>query len=397
MSLETPTTTEISDNIVSQMEANLNQSVPLLSKSFIRVMAKAMAGVFVLIYKYGGFIFLQVFPSTASNKETIVNGKTITPLAEWGSLIGVGSQTPAVQAELYAAVTVQSAGATLPAGSQLINRTNGVTYLTTTSVLLSGSSVTLGIKASADQSGGDGSGTIGNLDAGAIVSFANPLPSVARDATIQSVITYGVDAETTDSYRQRIIERFQARPQGGAYADYRVWGEAVEGIAAVYPYTGQTPGAVNVYVLASDGPGIVNGIPTAAQLQAVLDACYYDEEGRATRAPVNSLVNTYSIYRIEFEAVITDLSVDNIDQVKADIDAALVEYYYSREPYIAGLSALPQRNRVTRSGVAGVVDDVVSAAGGIFSDAKLTRSGVFVDVYTLGIGQLARSGGVIYQ
>lgn len=397
MSLETPTTADISANIVAQMESALNQTVPLLSKSFIRVMAKAMAGVFILIYKYGGFIFLQMFPSTASNRETQVNGKTIIPLAEWGNLIGVGSQTPASQAQLYAAVTIEANGDTLPAGSQLINRTNGVTYLTVSSAILNGSSITLAIRASADQSGGDGAGTIGNLDAGAIVSFANPLASVGRDATIQSTINTGVDAETTDAYRQRIIDRFKARPQGGAYADYRTWGESVHGIASVYPYTGPTPGTVDVYVLASDAPGIVNGIPTMAQLEAVLDACYYDEEGRATRAPVNALVNTHSIYRIEFEAVITDLNVDNPDQVKADIEAALVEYYYSREPYIAGLSALPQRNRVTRSGVAGVVDDVVSAAGGIFSAVQLTRSGVFVDVYTLGIGQLARSGGVIYQ
>lgn len=83
MSLQTPTTKEISDNIIAQLEASLNQSIPLLPKSFLRVLSKALAGVFVLLYKYGGFMFLQVFVRTASAKETIINGNSVTPLIEW--------------------------------------------------------------------------------------------------------------------------------------------------------------------------------------------------------------------------------------------------------------------------------------------------------------------------
>jgi hypothetical protein len=90
MSLQTPTTKEISESIIAQLEASLNQSIPLLPKSFLRVLAKTLAGVFVLLYKYAGFMFLQMFVQTASAKQTTVNGKTFTPLTQWGRLIGVG-------------------------------------------------------------------------------------------------------------------------------------------------------------------------------------------------------------------------------------------------------------------------------------------------------------------
>ena len=108
MSLVTPTTKDISDNIIAQLEASLNQTIPLLPKSFTRVLAKAMAAVFVLLYKYGGFIFLQIFVQTASNVDTEINGKTVNPLIEWGRLIGVGDPTPATSAQLLVDINVET-------------------------------------------------------------------------------------------------------------------------------------------------------------------------------------------------------------------------------------------------------------------------------------------------
>ena len=105
MALETPTTSQINDNIVAQMQASINQSIPLLPKSFIRVLSKVLAGVFVLLYKYGGFAHLQMFVRTASTKETEINGQTLVPLIEWGRLVGVGDPIAATSAELEVTIT----------------------------------------------------------------------------------------------------------------------------------------------------------------------------------------------------------------------------------------------------------------------------------------------------
>lgn len=395
MSLTTPTTKEISDNIIAQLEASLNQTIPLLPKSFLRVLAKTLAGVFILLYKYGGFIFLQIFVQTATADETTVNGKVVKPLIEWGRLIGVTDPTAATNAELLIDITVDNQVGILPSGTQLINADNGVTYITIGAVALSAATVQATIRAASDQAGGGGAGAIGNLDPGAIVSFANPLANVSRNAAVVSQVVTGADAETIEVYRQRVIDRFQKRPQGGAYADYEQWGEETAGIVNIYPYTSDCPGQVDIYCEANTDTD-PDGIPTPAQLQAVLDSIELDQDGLATRRPANALVNSFPITRVGFDITISGLEADNLAQVQADITTAVEEYFLEREPFIEGLSIPPRLDRITQSGVNGVVDDIVSAAGGIFSAAVITRLSINVVVYNLGVGEKSKADTVTF-
>lgn len=397
MSLTTPTTKEINDNIIVQLEASLNQSIPLLPKSFLRVLARALAGVFVLLYKYGGFMFLQIFVRTASANETTVNGKVVTPLTEWGRLIGIGDPAPATAAELTIDITVENQTGVLPAGTQLVGALNGVTYITIGSTSLSAPIVSATIRASSDQAGGGGLGAIGNLGPGAIVSFANPLANVARNTVVTAQVVTGSDEEAIEAYRQRIIDRFQKRPQGGAYADYEQWGEEPAGILNVYPYTSDCPGQVDVYVEATvESSGSPDGIPTAAQLQEVLDSIELDSNGLATRRPANALANTFPITRVGFDVQVTTLQVDDLAAVQQQIETALVEYFINREPYIIGLSVPPRKDRITQTAVGGVIEDIVTANGGIFGSAIVSLNGVQTAAYTLGIGEKAKLNSVSF-
>lgn len=391
MSLTTPTTKEISDNIIAQLEASLNQSIPLLPKAFLRVLARALAGVFVLLYKYGGFMFLQIFVRTATISETTVNGRTLSPLIEWGRLIGIGDPAPATNAELSITITVENQTGVLPSGTQLVNSDNGVTYITIGAVSLDAATKTATIRAVSDQTGGGGAGAIGNLDPGAIVSFANPLANVSRNAPVVSQTVTGADGESTDAYRQRIIDRFQKRPQGGAYADYEQWGEEPAGIINVYPYTGECPGQVDVYVEATpESSGDPDGIPTTAQLQEVLDSIELDQSGLATRRPANALVNAFPIIRIAFDVRVTGLQVNDLAGVQASITDAITEYFADREPFIPGLSIPPRRDRITQTAIAGLVEDIVTANNGIFSGLILSSEDINLNIYTLGVGEKAK-------
>lgn len=392
MSLDTPTTQEINDNIIAQLEATLSQTIPLLPKSFLRVLAKALAGVFILLYKYGGFMFLQIFVQTASASDTKILGETVNPLTFWGRLIGVGDPTAATNAELTIDITVTTQSGTLPSGTQLLNADNGVTYLTIGAVALNAATVSATIRAASDQSGGGGAGTIGNLDPGAIVSFANPLSNVARNAVVTAQTVTAADAEATEVYRQRVIDRFQKKPQGGAYADYEAWGEEVEGIINVYPYTSDCPGQVDVYCEATEASsGSADGFPTTAQLEAVLDSIQLDDNGLASRRPAGALANSFSISRTAFVVTVSALVVDNPATVEADITSAVEEYFLGREPFIFGLSILPRKDQITSSGVGGVVNDVVEAAGGVFGGVVLTEGGTPFSLRTLGIGEKAKA------
>tara|TARA_R110000787_G_scaffold52876_5_gene124321 strand:+ start:40 stop:1236 length:1197 start_codon:yes stop_codon:yes gene_type:complete len=397
MGLNTRTTKQIADNIIANLEASLNQSIPLLAKSFMRVLSTALAGVVVLLYKYAGFMFLQQFVQTATFKSTEINGVELSPLVEHGRLVGVGDPTPATQAELTVDITVTNAVGTLPSGSQLVNTDNGVTYITIGAVLLNASTVSALIRAVNDQADAGGAGAIGNLSVSNIVSFVNPLANVSRDTVVTAQVVVGADGETEAAYRQRVLDRFQKRPEGGAYSDYQLWATGVAGILNSYPYTSACPGQVDVFVEATvASSGSPDGIPTTVQLEEVLAAINFDDSGLASRRPANALANTFAIDRLAFDLRVTGLTVGNLADVQASITTALEEYFLSREPYIIGLSVPPREDRITRSATVALVENIVNDAGGVFSTVLVSKTGVSIESYVLGIGEKAKADTVVF-
>jgi len=398
MAIITPTVAEISDNIVAQLEANLNQTIPLLPKAFSRVLAKAIAGVFVILYKYGGYIGLMQLVKYAPYEETTINGRTMSPLIEWGVLSGIGYPTPATRAELQVQIEVNIPGAALQAGSTLYSADNGYTYAVTASTTLTTPTTTVNVRATGDPNGTGGKGSDGNLPNGAQLRFSTTPAGATETATVTAAITAAADRESEQLYRQRVVSRFSAPPQGGAYSDYRIWATGVAGISNAYPYTGATPGTVSVYVEATpESSGDSNGIPTVAQLDAVSAAIELDDEGLASRRPIGSLVAVYPIARTAFNVSVSGLSVPgSAAEVQDQIQTALFNYFANRSPYIIGLDTQGRADRITATAVGGVVDDVVSAANGIFTGVTVQQGGSNVSTYTLGTGEKAKLGTLTY-
>jgi len=392
-----PSTAEVTANLVAQLETELAQTVPWLPKNALRVLCKAIAGVFTLLYKYLGYMTLQQFVKTAQYADTDVNGRKLNPLLFWGQLIGVGPPAAATNAVLTIDVTVTTQTGQLNVNTQLRNASNGVTYLTLASVLLNAATVSVQVRASQDTAGGRGEGVVGNLNPGAVVTFVNPQSNVSQATTVTSQDTTGANAEAVEVYRQRIIDRFQKRPEGGAPADYEAWGEELTGIVSVYPYTSPCPGQVDLYVEATPASsGSPDGNPTTAQLQAVQDATQLNVSGLASRRPIGALVNTFSINRLPFNVQIVSLVADDLATLTSQIQQAVDEYMAGREPFIPGLSALPRKDRVTQTALGGIVEDLVSAAGGTFTAVRLLSGTTVVPVYTLGAGEKAKTGAISY-
>jgi hypothetical protein len=390
--LVTPTTAQIAANIIVQLEASLSQTIPLLPKAFSRVLAKVLAGVFVTLYKYAGFSLLQQFVATATIEPTVVNGVVIRPLVEWGRLSGVGDPKAAEQAELELSVTVLVQTGSLPGGSQLLYAPTGVVYQTTAAVPLDAATVTVVARASSDQAGGDGSGTVGNLEPGQELGFASPLPNIGRTAIVTGTAVEGAEGEETEVYRERIQARFRRRPQGGASADYQQWGTEVAGVRRAFPYTG-LPGEVDVYVESTDGP---DGIPSGALLTAVELSIQFDPEespsptGLANRRPVNAAVNVLPIIRTGFDVEIGGFEALDEATTLTEIEEGVDEFLRAREPFLVGLSVLPRLDRVTQGAVAGVVNEIAEANGASVAFVVLRKDGVILQQYTLAHGELAK-------
>jgi hypothetical protein len=160
----------------------------------------------------------------------------------------------------------------------------------------------------------------------------------------------------------------------------------------VYPYTSACPGQVDVYSEATvESSGSPDGIPTSAQLQAVLDSIELDQDGLATRRPANAFVNSLPITRTAFDVTVTDLAVDNLGQVQSDIEDAITEFFQDAEPFIDGLDIPPRKDQITRSALIGLVEDIVSAANGIFTTVLFNEvGGVSLERYFLGEGEKAK-------
>ncbi len=372
MSLPTPSTAEVADNILSQLESKLGQTVPLLPKAFLRVLARVLAAVFVLLWKYAGTIFQNMFVRTASAEPTEINGRIVRPLVEWGTQAGEGEPDAATQAELTLTATVTSAGSDdpIPAGRAFLHAPTGIVYLLKAETEVPGAPGTfeLEVVASGGPNETDGSGTIGNLAEGAELSFASPHPRCANIAVVASVDVSGVDAEEVEAYRTRVLRRWQTPPQGGAYADYRLWASEPESIINAYPYTGD-PGEVDVYVEAATSID-EDGIAGAPEIAEALAAIELDEEGLATRRPVTAAVNVYSITRSAFDLEIVGLLPDT-PETRDAIESAVDEHLRSLDPFIVGLDVMPRRDRVSQMGCAGVVHEIASSRGSSVTSVKL--------------------------
>jgi uncharacterized phage protein gp47/JayE len=379
---------EIAEGIIAQLDTITGPSSPLLPRAFTRVLAKVLGAVFALMYRYVDAGVLQVFVKTCSGDDMVISGQAVNPLRFWGDLIGTSPRRLATSAELSVSLTVGAGGGILPAFSPMVGALNRVTYLTTEAVALTAGAVLVTVRATAEQAG-----AAGNLPDGSTINLVNAPAAVNPRATVASAVVTGADAESIESYRQRVVDRFQRRPQGGAFADYELWGEEVAGIVNVYPYKSANPGQVDLYCEATPASsGSADGFPTTPQLNAVLAAVELDTSGMATRRPVGALVNALSITRTAYDVIVTGLLVDDAPTVQASIATALTDYFLGRAPHIPGLTTPPRADRITVSAVGAIVEVVAASAGGTVDTIEIEVAATPTPVSTLGVGEKCKLG-----
>lgn len=391
MALEQKTTQEIYDLIIAQMKSELGQNISILPKSFISILATVLAGVFMILYKACNWIFLQMFVSTASYEEISALGKTISPLVEWGRLIGIGDPTPATQSKVSARVKVIQKNNSIFSGTQFISNLNGLTYITTQSYTFTKDEEIINLTCAE-------AGAKGNLHAKDTLNIANSTGFIEDTIEVISLIQVGVDKESESSYRQKIKERFQLQPEGGALADYRAWANATEGVKNSYIYTGE-PANVIVYVLA-DADVYTDRIPDSALLKKVGQNIEIDPEtGLATRKPIMAIIdpdgdksykNIRAVKVVEFDVEITELKVDMKAEVSNQIKSTLTDYFLEREPYLVGLSLPPAKNIMSENNITAFVDNIVRSYGGTFSAVISLLNNEITPRYVLKEGEVCK-------
>ena len=396
MAYKNKTIEEVQQLLIRSFEHKFNKQLRILPKSFIKILCKVFAGVFIIVYKLVGWYFLQMFPETADWKEVTILGVRLRPLVKLGVLFGVGEPLAGVQWQGIITIDVLTQGSVLYSGTQLKSNVTGKLYIVEETKTLLQQKETVSVVCTEI-------GTAGNLEKNDTLNFVNPYGFIKTEAVVSDVARVGLDNERESSYRNRVINRFRLQPQGGALADYRIWASEVPGVLNVYPYNDkEQPGGVLLYV-SGISDVYVDRVPDKGLLKKVGEACTYDPQtGRATRKPLTAMLdpkndgsysNVKPVSVAVFDVVITGVSGIAPADFAQVVKPSLQNYFLDRDLYIRGLSDDNNRtNVISKNHVITVVNQIAVSVKAIFETAEIRKDGKVAPLYTLDNGELARLG-----
>jgi uncharacterized phage protein gp47/JayE len=358
-----PTTTQIRDQIIADYESALGQTVPVSPHAFIRIWAACVAGVLHLAYRFGAWIYRQIFASTAD----------IEALMRIGGQYSV-VRNPAVRAELTASVS-GNASVVIPIGWTF--QSNGVVFETTDAETLDGS--------------GEGvidircltAGSLGNLDDGDELEIVTPIAGLDSEATVTATVTTGEDAEPIEDYRDRVLAKQQQKPQGGAIPDFISWTKEVPGVVSVV-VARPVPGDVVVYPTV--GTTEADRIPDSTKLDEI--TAYISDP---VRCPLNAgTVEALAFTEVEFDVTFSDLVPSGDGQLQLDITNAVEAYLLSRFPRQYAVVNNP-RDRITVMDLSAIARDN-GAETVTVTLHDVTTPEADIDSYQLAVDELAKVG-----
>lgn len=272
----------------------------LLPRGPLRVFANTVAGESHENFGMVADVARQAFPDTA---DAIY-------LERYAAQRGVSRKAAAPAKGLVACTG--TVGAVVPAGA-VLTRNDGARYLVDVDTTLSASPQDVAVTA---ELGGAG----GNLEAGALLQFATPVPFVASSVTVVADdagrgLSGGLDVESDARLLQRLSQVVKTPPQGGAVADYEKWTLEVPGVTRVWVRPlWMGAGSVGVTFVLDDDPTSI--IPTPEKVLEV--QCYLD-----ARRPVTADVFVFAPtpLPVDVEVVLTP----DTTPVRAAVELALAE------------------------------------------------------------------------
>lgn len=250
-----PTLAELIDRVSADMASRvLGTEGAILRRSMLGIIARAEAGAVHLLYGYLDWIAKNSIPDTAESEL----------LERWSVIWGV-IRKPATFASGSVTFTGTD-GSQIPSGT-VIQRSDGVQYITQAAGTIASGTATVAVEAAL-------SGAAGNLAAASGVALLSPIVGVMSSAVVAAGgIIGGADVESDDRLRQRLLERIQTPPQGGAEADYIAWAKSIAEVTRVWVTpNAMGAGSVGVQFVLDDAPGsIIPGPAKVAEVQAYID------------------------------------------------------------------------------------------------------------------------------
>lgn len=394
MGLTIPTTEEIKDTNLSNLESNLNQTSPLNNKAFLRVFAGMNALNFTSLYKVAVEATLQNLALTATDEDLDRIGQ------EYGVI-----RKPAEAAILNISLPGEN-GTVIPASIDYVGDSNNVRYFPAISIIIAGGVGVSDVTANTV-------GVIGNLNVSDTLSIGTQIAGATTTATVLSVVNTGAEEETDDVYRERVLNAIRSTTGGGNANDHKIWSEEVAGVKQAYPYAG-TPTSPAPGIDASSVPADrtvfievdttidPDGVAPTSILDEVRVSINNDPITGASRPPLgltDSTLFVESITRTSVNVTITNFAIVDASleaQTKSDISNALILYFSNISMFVPAIDLIATKNDlVTELTISDVVQDVLTANSASAESVSIDVGGPVTD-YQLEEGELAKLGTVTY-
>ncbi len=308
MAFERPTLAELVDRIEQDLISRIGLAGSVLRRSFVRVLARVIAGAAHMLHGHLEFLSRQLFPDLSEDEF----------LERQGSLFGINKTSPEY-AEGNVIVTGTNATA-IPSGTVLLRadlteyETDALGTIATLTAWANTTAYTVGqlrrnggiiyqcitAGTSAGSGGPTGSddditdGTVhwshvatgtaaviiavsasvaaedGNCDADTFFTFESPISGADATVTVATLgLTGGADEEDEEDYRVRVMDRMRSPPHGGTEDDYIAWSKEVSGVTRVWVYPGELGAGTVVIRFARDEDD--SPIPDSGEVTDVQD------------------------------------------------------------------------------------------------------------------------------
>lgn len=278
-----------------------------IGNSVLRVMSDAKAGLAHLTLRYLDWLARQLLPDTAE--------------AEWldrhGNIWLVNADgTKGRKAATLATGIVTMAGVNgTPVPVNTVIASALASYETIEPITVGSGPTQVRVRAL-------DAGSIGNLEEGEELNFVGTIPGVTNQIFVVS-LDGGVDTETDDLLRERVLFRIQNPPMGGSASDYVRWATSIPGVTRAWALPEMGPGTVTVRFMMDVLRAANRGIPNnedVAMVRAALDKLRpVAVMDMFVQAPIPQF----------YDISISDLDLDT-SAVRAKIEAALKEMEYRR-------------------------------------------------------------------
>ena len=377
-----PTLTQLYNSIIADLEQELNVTIPLFGRSYLRAKAMVQAGRLYLAYLNLAKVQKNIFVDTA---DSIANGGTL----ERFGVVKLGRYPfPAIQGQYEVEVT-GSIGAVIPAQTTFKSNDDSLNpsklYILDAAYTLTATTDTITLRAL--EAGDESKLSISDqLTSTAPIALVNPI------ATVVTEIIEPQAAENIEDYRNKAIEAYRLEPQGGASADYRLWAKEVQGIVQAYPYaaSGYTS-QVNLFIESDNA----NGVPTLADLQAVEDNIELPTATRPSRKPVTVTVNYLPVTPRVIDIEIPSFTpVPSTELQNAILDAMTSELANVR-PFVGAIDVVANQNDYFD--VNRIIQIILTAnPGSVFAGPTLIVDGITVNSITFINGDIPFLNSITY-